>query len=120
MLFRSLPKQTDYQLIKGSATVTSGVAQSNDLLARTAFMDVTGHGSLGLAEQKLDYELEAKLTGRVPIQNCQTMQGLVGDSIPLKIKGTVTDPSVTPDFSKILKSAAKKSLGDKLLNRILK
>jgi uncharacterized protein involved in outer membrane biogenesis len=114
------PKQTDYQVIKGSAAVTSGVAQSNDLLARAPFMDVTGHGSLKLVEQNLDYELEAKLTKAVPIQNCQTMQGLVGDSIPLKIKGTVTDPSVTPDFSKILKSAAKKNLGDKLLNRIFK
>jgi AsmA protein len=116
----SQPKQTDYQVIKGSAAVTSGVAQSNDLLARAPFMDVTGHGSLKLVEQNLDYELEAKLTKPVPIQNCQTMQNLVGDSIPLTIKGTVTDPSIKPDFSKILKSAAKKSLGDKLLNRILK
>jgi AsmA protein len=114
------PKQTDYQVIKGSAAVASGVAQSNDLLARAPFMDVTGHGSLKLVEQNLDYELEAKLTKPVPIQNCQTMQNLVGDSIPLTIKGTVTDPSIKPDFSKILKSAAKKSLGDKLLNRILK
>ncbi|HUL80772.1 MAG TPA: AsmA family protein [Gammaproteobacteria bacterium] len=115
-----LPKQTDYQLIRGSATVTSGVAQSNDLLARTAFMDVTGHGSLGLAEQKLDYELEAKLTGRVPIQNCQTMQSLVGESVPFKIKGTVTDPSVTPDFSKFLQRKAKEKLQDKILKGILK
>jgi AsmA protein len=114
------PKQTDYQVIKGSAAVTGGVAQSNDLLARAPFMDVTGHGSLKLVEQNLDYELEAKLTKPVPIQNCQTMQNLVGDSIPLTIKGTVTDPSIKPDFSKILKNAAKKSLGDKLLNRILK
>jgi AsmA protein len=114
------PKQTDYQVIKGSAAVASGVAQSNDLLARAPFMDVTGHGSLKLVEQNLDYELEAKLTKPVPLQNCQTMQNLVGDSIPLKIKGTVTDPSVTPDFSKILKAKAKEKLGDKLLNRILK
>jgi len=114
------PKQTDYQVIKGSAAVAAGVAQSNDLLARAPFMDVTGHGSLKLVEQNLDYELEAKLTKPVPLQNCQTMQNLVGDSIPLKIKGTVTDPSVTPDFSKLLKTEAKKKLGDKLLNRILK
>jgi len=114
------PKQTDYQVIKGSASVTSGVAQSNDLLARAPFMDVTGHGSLKLVEQNLDYELEAKLTKPVPLQNCQTMQNIVGASIPLKIKGTVTDPSVTPDFSKLLKTEAKKKLGDKLLNRILK
>jgi AsmA protein len=115
-----LPKQTDYQLIKGSATVTSGVAQSNDLLTRASFMDVTGHGSLGLAEQKLDYELEAKLTGKVAIQNCQTMQGLIGESFPLKIKGTVTEPSVTPDFSKFLQRKAKEKLQDKLLKGILK
>jgi AsmA protein len=115
-----LPKQTDYQVIKGSATVASGVAQSNDLLARTSFMDVTGHGSLGLALATLDYELEAKLTGRVAIQNCQTMQALIGESVPFKIKGTVTEPSVTPDFSKFLQRKAKEKLQDKILKGILK
>jgi AsmA protein len=114
------PKQTDYQVIKGSAAVASGVAQSNDLLARASFMDVTGHGSLGLVEQKLDYDLEAKLTGRIAIQNCQTMQGLIGESIPFKIKGTVTEPSITPDFSKLLKTKAKEKLQDKLLRSIIK
>ncbi len=116
------PKQTSYQVIQGSATVTNGVAQSNDLLARTSFMDVTGKGSLRLGEQRLDYDLVAKLTGKVAIQNCETMTPLIGDSIPFNLKGTVADPSITPDFSKILRDRvreqAKKRLTDKLLEGI--
>ena len=116
------PKQTSYQVIQGTAAVANGVAQSNDLLARTAFMDVTGKGSLKLAEQRLDYDLVAKLTGKIAIQNCETMTPLIGDSIPFNLKGTVTDPSITPDFSKILRERvreeAKKRLADKLLQGI--
>jgi uncharacterized protein involved in outer membrane biogenesis len=114
------PKQTSYQVMQGSATVADGVAHSNDLLARTSFMDVTGKGSLGLVEQKLDYDLEAKLTGRVAIPGCETMNGLVGESLPLDIKGTITDPKVTPDFSEIIKRRLKNEAKDRLTDRLLR
>src|SRR5690606_16433646 len=96
------PKVTRYQVISGTADVTNGVAASKDLLARAAFMDVTGNGKLELAAQRLDDSVEAKLTGKIDIAGCETMEGLIGESIPLTRRGTVTDPSISPDFSAII------------------
>ena len=114
------PKETRYQVIKGTATVTAGTAKSKDLLARTAFMDITGGGTLGLVAQRLDYDVDAKLTGKIAIPGCQTMDGLIGESIPFNIKGTVTDPSLTPDFSKILQKRLRDEAQDRLREKLLK
>ncbi len=114
------PKETKYQVMQGTATVTAGNAKSADLLARTAFMDIYGGGTLGLVEQRLDYDVDAKLTGKIAIPGCQTMDGLVGESIPFNIKGTVTDPSITPDFSKLLQRRLRDEVQDRLRDKLLK
>jgi uncharacterized protein involved in outer membrane biogenesis len=108
------PKETAYKMMKGSAVVTAGTARSEDLLVRTSFMDINGHGTLGLVEQTLDYDLAANLSGRIAIQNCQTMDRLVGESIPFNIRGTVTEPKITPDWSKIVQRAIREGAKDKL------
>jgi AsmA protein len=108
------PNATAYQGIKGSAVVTTGTARSEDLLVRTSFMDINGRGTLGLVEQTLDYDLDAKLTGKIAIPGCETMDRLVGESIPFNIRGTVTEPKITPDFSKILQRAIREGVQDRL------
>jgi hypothetical protein len=77
-------------------------------------MDINGRGTLGLVDQTLDYDLDAKLTGRIAIENCETMDNLVGESIPFNIRGTVTEPRITPDFSKILQRAIREGIQDRL------
>jgi AsmA protein len=113
-----LPAVTEYEAIKGSAVVTAGTATSNDLLARTSFMDINGAGSLRLAEQQLDYELDAKLTGPIKIENCQTLDEFVGGELPFRIKGTVLDPTITPDFSKLIRRQLREGLQDRLEDRL--
>jgi AsmA protein len=113
-------KETPYVAIKGSAVVTNGTAQSNDLLARTSFMDISGAGSLQLVEQHMDYELEAKLTNPIAIPGCQTLDQFVGDALPFKINGPVTAPTVTPDFSKLVRRQMREELRDRLLDRLLR
>jgi len=112
------PKQTDYQTIQGTATVTAGTAQSNDLLARTSFMDISGAGTLGLVEQQLNYDLDAKVTGKIAIPGCQTLDGFVGDALPFNIRGTVTEPTITPDFSKLIQRALRNEAQERLQERI--
>jgi len=109
---------TAYEGIKGSAVVTAGTASSNDLLARTSFMDINGNGTLGLVEQRLDYELDAKLTGSIGIPNCETLDRFIGGEIPFKISGTVTEPSIMPDFSKLVREQLRDELKDRLEDRL--
>ena len=112
------PAVTTYEAIKGTAIVTNGVAANKDLLARTSFMDINGAGTLGLVEQRLDYELDAKLTGSIKIPNCQTLDSFIGDKLPFKISGTVTEPSIVPDFSKLVQRQLRDEVQDRLKDRL--
>jgi AsmA protein len=113
-----LPAVTEYEAIKGSAVVTAGTATSHDLLARTSFMDINGAGTLELVDQELDYELDAQLTGPIPIENCRTLDEFVGGELPFRIKGTVTDPSITPDFSKLIRRQLREGIQERLEDRL--
>jgi AsmA protein len=113
-----LPAVTAYEFIRGSATVSAGAATSNDMLARTSFMDLNGNGTLGLVEQSLDYELDAKLTGSVGIANCETLDRFVGGEIPFKISGTITEPSILPDFSRLVRQQLRDEVRDRLEDRL--
>lgn len=112
------PDVTAYQLIGGTASVRDGVASSDDLLARASFMDLTGRGTLALAEQRLDYALEATLTGSTGIPGCEAMDDLVGESLPLTLRGTVTDPDIRPDFSEIIERRLRDAVRDRLQDRL--
>ncbi|HEX7080687.1 MAG TPA: AsmA family protein [Gammaproteobacteria bacterium] len=112
------PARTAFELISGTATVRDGVASSPDLLARASFMDLTGSGSLVLAEQRLDYELEAKLTGSTGIRGCEPMDELIGESLPLTLRGTVTAPQILPDFSEIIQRRLRDAVRDRLEDRL--
>jgi AsmA protein len=112
------PQQTEYEAIQGTAVVTAGTARSQDLLARTSFMDISGAGTLGLVEQTLDYDLDAKLTGSIGIPGCETLDGFVGDALPFDISGTVTEPTITPDFSKLVQRALRNEVQERLQERI--
>ncbi len=113
-----LPAVTRYEFMRGSAVVAAGTATSNDLLARTSFMDLNGAGSLHLAEQRLDYELDAMLTGSIGIETCETLDGFVGGELPFRIRGTVTEPEIMPDFSKLVRRALRDEVREELKDRI--
>jgi AsmA protein len=112
------PVLTAYEFIHGTSVVANGTATSNDLLARTSFMDINGNGTLGLVEQRLDYELDAKLTGSIGIPNCETLDGFIGGEVPFKISGTVTEPSIVPDFSKLVREQLRDAIQDRLQDRL--
>ena len=81
-------------------------------------MDIYGAGTLGLVEQGLDYELDAKLTGSIGIPNCETLDSFIGDKLPFKISGTITQPSIVPDFSKLVQRQLREELQDRLKDRL--
>jgi AsmA protein len=113
------PKLTQFQVIEANASVANGVASSPELLARSAFMDVTGGGTLALAEAVLDYNLRATLTNAIAIQNCNSMDRLIGGSIPFTIKGPLTDATILPDFGQIIQERVRDELEDRLRERLL-
>jgi hypothetical protein len=82
-------------------------------------MDVTGGGTLALAEAVLDYNMRATLTNAIAIQNCNSMDRLIGGSIPFTIKGPLTDATILPDFGQIIQERVRDELEDRLRERLL-
>jgi AsmA protein len=113
------PKVTQYQLIQANATVANGVATSPELLARAAFVDVTGSGTLALADGVVDYGMRATLTNSIAIPTCNSMDRLIGGSIPFTIKGPLTAPVILPDFGQIIQERVRDELQDRLRERLL-
>jgi hypothetical protein len=81
-------------------------------------MDINGAGSLHLVDQELDYGLDAKLTGPIPIENCSTLDQFVGGELPFTVRGKVTSPTILPDFSKLVRQQLREELEDRLEDRI--
>jgi hypothetical protein len=81
-------------------------------------MDINGAGSLELVEQKLNYDLDATLTGKIDIPNCETLEPFIGASIPFDISGTVTAPQISPDFSKLAQRVLRDRIQDRLQDRL--
>ena len=81
-------------------------------------MDINGAGTLGLVEQQLDYELDAKLTGSIGIPNCDTLDAFVGGEVPFRIRGTVMEPEIMPDFSKLVREQLRDAIQDRLEDRL--
>ena len=83
------------------------------------FMKVTGKGNLNLPQQKLDYDMTATMTASTKLAGCTEMDKLIGQSFPLDIGGTITDPKVMPDFGELAKSLLGKKVEDELKNKLL-
>jgi AsmA protein len=113
-----VPRETRFMVIQGTAEVRDGVAHMSDLLGRASFMEVNGSGRLVLAEQHLDYQLEARLSAPVDIPNCETMAALVGQSIPLRVRGPVTDPEIAPDYSAIIERQLRREAERRITDRL--
>ena len=114
------PKQTEYLVLQGTAAVASGVATSRNLLARTSFMDITGQGTLGLVAQRLDYDFDAKLTGKLGIAGCEGLEQHVGSALPFDVHGSVSNPEIKVDLGKLAQRALREELQDRLKDRLLR
>jgi AsmA protein len=122
------PNRTPYESIRGTATVTDGIANSDDLFGRAGSAEVRGKGTLALAEQITNYRFEVRLAHSVPIQGCQDMDRIVGLDFPLVMTGPVDAPEITPDYGQVLqriiedkvRDDIQERIQDRLLDRILR
>ncbi|MGH8283172.1 MAG: AsmA family protein [Gammaproteobacteria bacterium] len=119
------PKRTEFTDMHGSGTISHGVLDNRDFRAFLPFLNLSGEGKLDLAENTLDYSLKAHITGTPKLGANSDLSGLAGQTIPLRISGTLSNLSVRPDLGGAIharvesevnkkKSELKKKLKSKL------
>lgn len=110
---RSLPAknkndQTVFKVIKGTAKINQGVLTNNDLLAESSKVKVAGKGSVNLVNETINYGIDARLL------NPETQRGFKGLPVVIKVGGTFTNPSYTPDVETMLKAKYQDKINKKV------
>lgn len=108
-------KETSFSALHASAIIKQGVLHNNDLLLSSPLLSVKGKGKVDLVNERVDYLLTTRLSG----ESGRGLASLQGKDIPVRVKGSLMDPSYIPDVASILKAKIKKKLKKKLLNKLL-
>ncbi len=98
--------------MSGTATITNGLVQNNDLVAESSKVRVDGKGTLDLNSEALDYKIDAKLLDAEAAEPEQ-----VKGAIAVNIAGTLDKPSYTLDITSLLTDKNKAKI-DKLINKL--
>jgi AsmA protein len=106
--------QTLFSEMSGTATITNGLIQNNDLAAKSSKVRVDGKGNVNLNNEAVDYKIDAKLLND-DITAAEPEQ--VKGAVAINIAGTLSKPSYTIDIESLLTDKNKAKI-DKLINKI--
>ncbi|HEX5374479.1 MAG TPA: AsmA family protein [Aquabacterium sp.] len=80
-------EKTDFTEMTGSFVITQGVARNEDLSAKSPFLRVGGKGDIDLVQRRINYTVNATVTGTVKGQDGADIDGLKGLTVPVKLSG---------------------------------
>jgi AsmA protein len=109
-----LPNQTDFAEMKGTATVTNGMVSNEDLSMKSPLLRIAGKGKASLPDETIDYLLTTKIVGSLEGQSGKALDELKGVAIPVRIGGTFSKPTYTPDLAAALGDVAKEKAKEKI------
>ena len=120
--------RTPFSTIRGTGKVADGVLMNDDLFAELPFLRVAGAGTVDLAAATLDYGVRARVLERPDFIEGASEEELAEYTeavIPIRITGSLADPSVRPDVEDMLREEVKgrieeekERLQKKLLERL--
>jgi AsmA protein len=104
------PQETDFASITGSLTATNGLVQNKNLRAAMPYARAIGAGKAYLVNEELDYILQVKFTSKAIGQGGRTYEQMDKIALPIRFRGTFSNPSIKPDYDAVLKAVAKQEL----------
>jgi len=118
-----LPARTQFSSVKATGPVTDGVFRNDDLFAQLPFMQLTGRGSVDFAAAKVDYRMTARILENPEFATDATAEELdefTEAKIPLRITGSLADPTIAPDIGEMLKEEVKEKVEEEIKDMLLK
>jgi AsmA protein len=80
-------EKTDFTEMTASFQIANGVAHNSDLSAKSPFLRVGGAGDIDLVQRRINYTVNATVTGTVKGQDGAEINGLKGLTVPVKLSG---------------------------------
>jgi len=105
-------QQTDFSELSGSARITNGLVDNQDLSAKSPLLRIGGKGQVNLPADSVDYLLTAELVKSLEGQG--GAQDITGLPIPVRIKGKLADPGYSVDLQSVLQSKVKEQAKQKI------
>ncbi len=106
--------RTPFTSVSASGMVKDAVLTNRDLNANLGFMNIDGTGTVNLLTDAIRFDLTAKLTDGEQLQSDPAMAKMAGGSVPLKVTGTLEEPSVLPDFGGLVKAKAQEAVNQRV------
>ncbi|MDO9046964.1 MAG: AsmA family protein [Methylobacter sp.] len=106
--------QTLFSEMSGTATITNGLIQNNDLVAKSSKLRVDGKGNINLNSEALDYKIDAKL---LDAEGTATEPEQVKGAVAINIAGTLSKPIYTIDIESLLTDKNKAKV-EKLIDKL--
>jgi AsmA protein len=103
-------KQTDFAALGGTLTIKDGLVRNEDLSAKSPLLRVEGEGSVNLVTEAVDYLIRTAVVGTAEGQGGKELEQLKGLTVPLRIKGTFSDPKFSVELDKALEQRAQEAL----------
>lgn len=111
----SADDKTAFSNFSSHISVDKGVLKTNDISLKAPGLRITGGGKVDLNSEKLDIELEVAVVKTLLGQGGKAVNDLKGETIPLKITGTMSSVKILPDFAKILRRDLERKISKKYL-----
>jgi AsmA protein len=105
--------ETDFALLSGTITAQEGVLTNQDLHAASPLLRVSGKGRANLVDSSVDYTVVSTLVGTTQGQGGRSLDELVGLPIPIRVKGSLLDPSFSLDLKAALTEAQQRKIDEK-------
>jgi AsmA protein len=102
-------KRTKFDAFRMSADIAAGIADTHDITMNSPVLKITGQGNANLPAKTVDLSLLAdtlKMAGNTPL------------TIPVRVTGSLTDPTVKPDIEALAKGQLKEKLKDVLQDKL--
>src|SRR5690606_6525138 len=101
------PRRTPFSVVSATGVVENAILTNRDLTATLPFMTITGAGTANLLDDTLDFDLRATFVDGPALQTDPAMARLAGQSLPLRVGGTIYEPSIAPDFAALVRERAR-------------
>ncbi|NCF09760.1 MAG: AsmA family protein [Gammaproteobacteria bacterium] len=103
----SSEEQTDFSELTGTAKITNGVIDNRDLAMKSPGFRVAGEGIADLPKQQVDYLVKASIVGTSKGQGGKELESLKGVTVPVRIKGSLSDPGYAVDVAALATDQVK-------------
>lgn len=103
-------KKTDFASLKGNFSIAKGLVNNQKLLMLSPVMRLDGAGLVHIVKENLDYKLSITPLSKSTEETDYV--DLSGITIPMLIKGSFSDPSISLDTDSALKDYVKAKLDE--------